>query len=45
MEFYYHNLRGIPTELSRIGDKFDIYEHFPWCEYIVRVDWTPDGQR
>ena len=29
---------------SNIGT-FDIYEYFPWCEYIVRIDWTPDGQR
>ena len=24
---------------------FDIYQYFDWCEYIVRMDWTPDGQR
>jgi len=41
------HLKIVEFEYSRplkIGNKFDIYEHFPWCEYIVRVDWTPDGQ-
>lgn len=23
---------------------FNIYDHFPWCEYVVRMDWTPDGK-
>ena len=42
------HLKIVEFEYSRplkIGNKFDIYEHFPWCEYIVRMDWTPDGQR
>ena len=24
---------------------FDFHEHFPWCEYIPRMGWTPNGQR
>ena len=24
---------------------FDIYQYFPWCEYVVRMDWTPDGEK
>jgi dipeptidyl-peptidase 9 len=24
---------------------FDLKEYFPWCEYIVRLCWTPNGNR
>ena len=24
---------------------FDLHEYFPWYEYLVRADWTPDGKR
>lgn len=24
---------------------FNFREYFPWCEYIVRLGWTPDGKR
>lgn len=35
---------NLASNLIRRGT-FDIYEHFPWCEYVVRMDWTPDGQK
>ena len=24
---------------------FDFHEHFPWCEYIPKMGWTPNGKR
>ena len=34
---------GGMTFLSQLS--FDFQEHFPWCEYIPRMGWTPNGQR
>ena len=31
--------------MSILELKKKITDLYPWCEYIVRVDWCPDGQR